>query len=336
MAGPRIVVATATDAGQRLDRVLARALPDLSRSRLKALIAQGHVTHGDANGETTIVEPSRTVKPGERFAVDVPEAADARPEAQAIPLDVLYEDDAVIVLDKPAGLVVHPAAGNPDRTLVNALLHHCGDSLSGIGGVRRPGIVHRLDKDTSGVMVAAKTDAAHQALSEQFARHTVDRAYLALARGAPTPPAGRVEGAIGRHPQNRKKMAVVGRGGKPAATGYRTLRRYQGGDGHAIASLIQCRLDTGRTHQVRVHMAHIGHPLVGDPLYGRPMRLAKHVAGEVREALAAFGRQALHARELAFRHPTSGQALQFASQPPHDIQRLIDLLDRRYGGADRP
>lgn len=309
------------EAGQRLDRVLAACHPDLSRSRLKALIEEGRVSADGA----TITEPSYRVKPGQRFTTQVPEAEPYEPQGQDIPLEILYEDSELVVIDKPAGLVVHPAPGNPDLTLVNALIAHCGDSLSGIGGVRRPGIVHRLDKDTSGVMVAAKTDRAHHALSRQFEKRSAERAYLAVVWGLPSPAEGRIEGNIGRDPRNRKKMAVVGENrGKPAATNYRVLRRYG-----TWASLVECRLETGRTHQVRVHMTQIGHPLVGDPLYGRASRA--RTRGLPEDALAAmrdFPRQALHARLLGFSHPESGEELYFETDLPKDMKNLCDVLER--------
>ena len=306
--------------GQRLDRVLAACHPDLSRSRLKALIEEGRVS---ANG-ATITEPSYRVKHGQTFATQVPEAAPYEPVGQDIPMEILYEDSELIVINKPAGLVVHPAPGNPDLTLVNALIAHCGDSLSGIGGVRRPGIVHRLDKDTSGVMVAAKTDLAHHALSRQFEKRTAERAYLAVVWGMPMPSQDRIEGNIGRDPRNRKKMAVVREGkGKTAATNYRIVKRYG-----VWASLVECRLETGRTHQVRVHMAHAGYPLVGDPLYGRATKgRIKGLPDEVVRALREFPRQALHARLLAFEHPESGEELSFETELPDDMKKLCDILE---------
>ncbi len=308
------------EAGQRLDRVLAARHTGLSRSRLKALIEEGRVS---ADG-VTITEPSYRVKPGQALATAVPEPAPYAPRGQAIPLDILYEDSEIVVIDKPPGLVVHPAPGNPDLTLVNALIAHCGYSLSGIGGVRRPGIVHRLDKDTSGILVAAKTDRAHQALSRQFAERTADRAYLAVVWGAPTPASGRIEGNIGRDSRNRKKMTVVrGDKGKPAATRYRRLKRFG-----SVASLVECRLETGRTHQVRVHMTHAGHPLVGDPLYGRTTRARiKGLPETVVEALRSFPRQALHARLLAFNHPDSGERMRFEAEMPKDMKELCDILE---------
>lgn len=324
-AARRIEVALpATAGGERLDRALARALADLadplSRSRLKALIEEGRVSCGGR----TISDPSARVKPGQNFAIDLPEARDATPRAQAIGLAVVYEDDDLIVIDKPAGMVVHPAPGNEEATLVNALIAHCGASLSGIGGVRRPGIVHRLDKDTSGLIVAAKTDAAHQALAADFASHAIERAYRAVVWGMPQPRAGEISGRIGRHKTSRKKMAVVARGGKAALTRYRVVRALG-----TAASLVECRLATGRTHQVRVHLAHIGHPVVGDPLYGRasPARRGALTAAQ-REAVAGFRRQALHAFILGFRHPTRGQTMRWEAPLPADMQALIQSLEQ--------
>ncbi len=305
-------VAASPGDGGRLDAFLAARLP-LSRSRLQALIGTGAVS---ADGET-ILDPSRTVKPGTLYRVAVPPAAPAEPEAQDIALCVLYEDADVIVIDKPAGLVVHPAPGNPDRTLVNALIHHCGTSLQGIGGVRRPGIVHRLDKDTSGVMVVAKTAAAHEALVAQFAAREIERLYGALVWGVPSPREGRIEGNIGRSPRNRKKMAVLGTGGRPAATRYRVIRTY-GPTRTPVASRVECRLETGRTHQIRVHMAHIGHPVVGDPIYGSRRRLLET------ESLRG---QALHAFRLGFRHPATGESLRFESDFPSYFSSLEKTLE---------
>ncbi len=317
------VEAGADDSGRRVDQLLAAALPALSRSRLKALILEGRVVCAGA----VISEPSRRVKPGERFDVMVPPAAPAIPEAQAIPLEILHEDAHLIVIVKPAGLTVHPAPGNPDKTLVNALIAHCGASLSGIGGVARPGIVHRLDKDTSGVMVVAKTDAAHQSLTAQFQGRTIERAYVALVWGVPRPASGRIAGAIGRSARDRKKMAVVARGGKAAATRYRTLRSFGAGT-RAAASLVECRLETGRTHQIRVHMAHIGHPLVGDPVYGRARhRAAPDFPPAMRRMLDGFRRQALHAAVLGFDHPADGRRLRFEAPIPVDFANLLNSLE---------
>ena len=297
------------DAGQRLDAWLA-GRADLSRSRTKVLIEAGHA----AVGGRTIVDPAYRVKPGQPVRLSLPPPVDATPRAQAIPLTILYEDAHLIVIDKPAGLVVHPAPGNPDRTLVNALLAHCGESLLGIGGERRPGIVHRLDKETSGVMVAAKTEAAHHGLAAQFADHSIERAYRAVVWGVPRPASGTIEGDIGRDPRNRKRMAVVTRLGKPARTHYRTLAAY------SVAAQVECRLETGRTHQIRVHMTSRGYPLVGDPLYGRPPRPAKHT---LPAAAIAFDRQALHAGKLGFRHPVTQEMLIFETPPPADFMSLV-------------
>lgn len=313
------VTSEAADAGTRLDVLLAMRLPTLSRSRIQALIKAGRVSEG----ARTITEPSHRVKPGQSFAIIVPDVAPATPQGEAIPLTILHEDEHLIVIDKPAGLVVHPAPGNATGTLVNALIAHCGDSLAGIGGVKRPGIVHRLDKDTSGVMVAAKTDAAYAGLQAQFAARSIERAYLAVAWGVPQPRTGMIGGAIGRSPRNRKKMAVVARGGKPAVTRYRVLRALAGG----AASLLECRLETGRTHQIRVHLASRGHAILGDPLYGTPRPAAtQRLPPETRAAVAAFPRQALHAATLGFVHPASGETLSFRSEIPIDMRWLLEIL----------
>ncbi len=315
---PSPLAVSIEEAGERLDRFLARRLAGVSRSRLKQLIEAGCVSEGGA----TLSEPSRKVKAGQVFHIALPVPVAATPEAQAIPLSVLYEDGDLIVVDKPAGMVVHPAPGNLDRTLVNALIAHCGASLSGIGGERRPGIVHRLDKDTSGLIVAAKNDFAHGALAADFAARRIDRRYLAVVWGAPLPRQGEIAGAIGRHPVNRKRMAVLERGGKPALTRYRVLAALG-----PEASLIECRLATGRTHQIRVHMASAGHPLLGDPLYGR--RTAERrdrLSSAGREALAQLHRQALHAASLGLRHPRTGAWLAFESPLPSDMVCLINAL----------
>lgn len=314
------VTAGEADAGQRLDRVLAAHLDDLSRSRLKSLIESGMVSAGGA----TINEPSTRVKPGQTFAIVVPETAPAIPQGQALALHVVYEDEDLIVIDKAAGMVVHPAPGNPDRTLVNALIAHCGPSLQGVGGVRRPGIVHRLDKDTSGLMVAAKNDRAHQGLVAQFAERSIERVYAAVVWGCPRPAEGEIAGNIGRNPRNRKKMAVLARGGRPALTRYRLQRRLAGG----AASLLECRLATGRTHQIRVHLSHKGHPVIGDSVYGqRAQRRLDRLPPAARAAVGALQRQALHARTLGFTHPGSGEALRFESNLPDEIRRLITSLE---------
>jgi 23S rRNA pseudouridine1911/1915/1917 synthase len=319
-AGTGVTVEAAdTDAGQRLDRLIAACGAGLSRSRVKALIEDGHVRCG----ARTIIDASYRVKPGDVFDVAVPAASDPVPVGQAIPLSVVYEDDHLIVVDKPAGLVVHPAAGNPDRTLVNALIAHCGASLSGIGGVRRPGIVHRLDKDTSGLLVAAKTDEAHRVLSEAFSKHDIERAYRAVVWGVPHPQEGRIEGAIGRHPVDRKRMTVRRTGGRVALTRYRVLKPFG-----MAAALVECRLETGRTHQIRVHLASIGHPVIGDPVYGRTSRTRRERLPEpLREAVAGFGRQALHAVRLGFRHPVTGVTMAWEAPDPLDFASLITTLE---------
>ncbi|MGI9388222.1 MAG: RluA family pseudouridine synthase [Methyloligellaceae bacterium] len=320
------VKTTDKDAGTRLDQCLAGAVADLSRSRLKALILDGRVVLRDgaeARAAQTISDPSYRVKPGQTFAIIVPETLPPEPVGQAMDLDVVFEDEHLIVVNKPAGLVVHPAAGNPDRTLVNALIAHCGDSLSGIGGVGRPGIVHRLDKDTSGLMVVAKTDRAHAGLAAQFSRHDLDRAYHAVVWGVPRPRAGAIDGNIGRSPANRKKMAVVRRGGKVARTNYRVLQAFSD-----VSSLVECRLATGRTHQIRVHMASKGHPVIGDPLYGRGRAAAKgSLTSDGLAYIAAFKRQALHAFLIGFDHPDDGRRVEFRREIPYDIKTLIDYLE---------
>lgn len=321
------IVVEPNQSGVRLDKLLAEALPDMSRSRLQSLIKGGSVyLVKPASGET-IKSPSRSVKQGEVFRVEVPLPEDATPKPENIPLDVIFEDDHLIVVDKPAGMVVHPAPGAPSGTLVNALLHHCAGSLSGIGGVKRPGIVHRIDKETSGLLVMAKHDKAHNGLAAQFADHSIERLYSAVCKGHPMPSSGRIEGNIARHPVDRKRMAVSKTGGKWAATHYRTIKHFQQA-GTAIASLIECQLETGRTHQVRVHMAHIGHPLVGDPVYARATRLSGKIKGAARDAIASFNRQALHARVLGFLHPISGEPFKFESELPHDMKEMLATLDR--------
>ena len=317
-AARHIVTFDDSASGERLDRALATALPTLTRSRVKALIEGRRVTLADGR---TIEEPSRKVKTGDCFVVDVPEPEPAVPLPQARALDILYEDSDLLVLDKPAGLVVHPAPGNPDHTLVNALLAHCGDSLSGIGGVRRPGIVHRLDKNTSGVMVVAKNDRTHQGLSRLFAAHDLTRIYQALVWGEPKQPSGTIEAAIGRHPVDRKRMTVRKTSGRPAVPEYWLEKRF-GPPLHAQASLVGAKLGTGRTHQVRVHLAHIGCPVVGDPVYGRKLR-----NNAVPEALKAFPRQALHAARLEFRHPGTHKVMRFATELPQDFQKLVASLN---------
>ena len=313
------VTAGEAEAGGRLDKVLAGLVSNLSRTRIKALIGEGRIS---ADNET-IMDPSYRVKPGQTFAIIVPETTPAAPEPQPIDLDIVFEDEDLLVIDKPAGLVVHPAPGNPDRTLVNALIAHCGETLSGIGGVRRPGIVHRLDKDTSGLMVVAKNDAAHASLSAQFAGRTITRAYRAVVWGVPSPRRGEIAGNIGRSPRNRKLMAVVRRGGKVALTRYRVLKPLG-----SAASLIECRLATGRTHQIRVHLAWKGHPIVGDPTYSRNKAArARSLGPGAARAVAALGRQALHAHLIGFTHPATAERLEFESALPLDINRLQKELE---------
>lgn len=303
-------------AGQRVDRFLADAIGSLSRSRVKSLMETGWASRDGL----PLTEPAEAVRPGSRYQLKVPPPIPARPEAQEIPLEILFEDRHLIVVNKPAGLVVHPAPGNADGTLVNALLAHAGEELSGIGGEARPGIVHRLDKDTSGVMVVAKTERAHHVLSEAFATRDLSREYLALCWGLPAPAEGDIEGAIGRHPTDRKRMAVVTKGGKHALTHYRTERAFGTG-----AALLRLKLATGRTHQIRVHLAHINHPVVGDPVYLRRIpAAASSLPKTTRDALLAFPRQALHAATLGFRHPVTGEALAFSAKLPEDMQMLLD------------
>ncbi len=323
-------------AGVRLDKWLSDAAGGPSRSRLKALIESGAVSR---NG-TAFTDASWKIRDGEIYAIAAPPLEPASPVGEPIALDVIYEDDDLIVINKPAGLVVHPAAGNWSGTLVNALIAHCGASLSGIGGVARPGIVHRLDKDTSGLLVAAKHDAAHSKLSQDFSKHSIERVYDAIAIGAPRPALGVIDAPLARATGDRKKMAVVAPDNerpdqRRAVTHYRIRETYGRGRaklaGDALASLIECRLETGRTHQIRVHLASIGHPLVGDPGYGRGpglsgLRPGDEAADHALAALAAFRRQALHARVLGFEHPVSGAALHFEAPPPGDFRRLQDAL----------
>jgi 23S rRNA pseudouridine1911/1915/1917 synthase len=325
----RIELWVAGDAdGARLDAWLARAVADLGRNRAKSLILQGHVAIGGA----TIVEPKRPVKSGERVTVVLPPPEPARPAGQAIALDIVHEDEHLIVIDKPAGLVVHPAAGNRTGTLVNALIAHCGDSLSGIGGVMRPGIVHRLDKDTSGLMVVAKTDRAHRGLAAQFADHgregPLERGYLALCWGVPERSRGVVDAPLGRAARNREKMEVRHSGGRRALTRYDVAEAYRAADGRrGLASLLRCRLETGRTHQIRVHLAAIGHPVIGDRAYGAGFATKAATLPEPARALAAaFPRQALHAYLLGFEHPATHRALRFERDPPADMEALISAL----------
>ncbi|HTV43750.1 MAG TPA: RluA family pseudouridine synthase [Stellaceae bacterium] len=319
-AAPQAIRIADGEAGERLDRVLAQHLPELSRTRLKRLIEQGLVAGDGAMSR----DPALRVRPGQNFVVSFPDAEEPLPAAQPIALKICFEDAHLIVIDKPAGLVVHPAPGNPDGTLVNALIAHCGAGLVGIGGVRRPGIVHRLDKDTSGLVVVAKTETAHRALSLDFALRRIDRAYVAFAWGVPTPLCGEIAGNIGRSRVNRKKMAVVGDAhGRPALTRYCVERTFG-----TAAAMIECRLATGRTHQIRVHLAHHGHPLIGDPVYGtRAGRTVAH-SGAVGTRIAGFPRQALHARRLGFDHPAGLGRIAFDSPLPADLHALLSDLER--------
>ncbi len=327
----------AEEQGQRLDRVLTARIPALSRSRLKALILDGRV----AIAARTIRDPAIPVKSGDTVTVTLPAPEQAKPAGEPIPLHVVYEDDALIVIDKPKGLVVHPAAGHAKGTLVNALIAHCGDSLSGIGGVKRPGIVHRLDKDTTGLMVVAKTDAAHRALSAQFADKTegpLERGYLALVWGAPAKPKGTIDAPLDRHPHSRDKRAVR-EGGRHAVTHWQVLERFAGSGGKPVASLLACTLETGRTHQIRVHLAHIGHPILGDATYGTGFKTkASLLSPEARAALEGLGRQALHAYLLVIEHPQTGKNLRFQSELPGDLRRLRDALvaESRNQRSQRP
>ena len=314
------------EAGARLDRVLAAHATALSRTRLKALVLAGRV----AIDGRTIRDPGHRVNAGDRLTVEVPPPEEATPQAENIPLAIVHEDDDLIVIDKPKGLVVHPAAGNHTGTLVNALIAHCGASLSGIGGVKRPGIVHRLDKDTTGVMVIAKNDRAHRALAAQFADHgrsgPLQRGYLAVVWGVPDRPRGTIDKPLGRHPQARDRMAVR-QDGRHAVTHWEVLERYDGADGKPVASLIDCRLETGRTHQIRVHLAAIGHPLLGDQVYGAGFRTkATLLPAEAQGVLKDLERQALHAYLLGIEHPSSGEPLIFRSSLPADLARLRSAL----------
>lgn len=330
------IIADADAAGKRLDQWLAAQLaPDLSRSRIQALIADGHV----AVDGVPVLEAKHKLRDGVAITLTLPEPEPAEPEGEDIPLDILFEDADLIVINKPAGLVVHPGNGNWSGTLVNALIHHCGDTLSGIGGVKRPGIVHRLDKDTSGVMVVAKNDHAHRHLSKQFADHglsgDLERAYVALVWGLPERPQGTINAYLGRSHRDRTKQAVVNEAredARHAVTHYTILERFAAKqDATALASLVECRLETGRTHQIRVHMAHAGNPLVGDMEYGGSYKTkANKLAEPLKDAVNAFPRQALHARLLAFTHPSSDELMRFESPLPEDMETLIELF-REHG-----
>ena len=314
MNGEERIISGTLPGGERLDKALSLA-SGLSRERIKALMGEGRVALDGVPASQASLKPAA----GTAFAISVPATAPAEAIAQDIPLAIVFEDEHLIVVDKPAGLVVHPAAGNLDGTLVNALLHHCRGQLSGIGGVARPGIVHRIDKETSGLLVVAKSDAAHEGLAKQFADHSIHRAYLALVGGQPVPANGTVRGAIARSSTNRKKMALVQEGrGKHAVTHYRTIEAFTG------ATLVECRLETGRTHQVRVHMASIGHSLLGDPVYGRNPQRLKPILNQLH-----FARQALHAAELGFIHPVTGEAQSHASALPADMAGLLVELENQ-------
>jgi 23S rRNA pseudouridine1911/1915/1917 synthase len=325
--GRRLEVTVRGDEGStRLDRVLAARLAELSRSRLKALILEGKVTVRSA----PVRDPAYHVEGGDTIIIDVPEPAAPEPLAEDIALAIAYEDDDIIVIDKPKGLVVHPGAGHESGTLVNALIAHCGASLSGIGGVRRPGIVHRLDKDTSGLLVAAKNDAAHRSLSAQFADHgrtgAMRRGYLAFVWGVPNRQRGTIDAPIDRHPQAREKMAVRP-GGREAITHWQIVESFNGKDGKPVAALLACQLETGRTHQIRVHLAHIGHPVMGDAVYGPHFKTkASHLGPQSQVALADLGRQALHAYLLALEHPKTGEILEWSSDLPADLACLRERM----------
>ena len=325
------VTIAAEENGGRLDRVLAARIPALSRSRLKALILDGQVSIE----ARTILDPSSAVKSGDVVRVNLPPPDEAEPRGEDIPLNIVFEDDALIVIDKPKGLVVHPSAGHATGTLVNALIAHCGESLSGIGGVKRPGIVHRLDKDTTGLLVVAKNDKAHKALSKQFADHgregPLKRGYLAFVWGAPDRPKGTINAPLDRHPHSREKRTVR-EGGREAITHWQLLETFNGKDGKIlgglpVASLVTCTLETGRTHQIRVHLAHIGHPILGDETYGTGFKTKSALLPEPsRDALAGLGRQALHAYLLGFEHPETGEFVEFKSPLPTDLAALHKAL----------
>lgn len=310
-------VVETVDKGLRLDKFLSRSFPDMSRAQLQRLILNGNVSSDD----NVIIDNAFKVREGDSYQIVVPEAIDANPEPENIPLDIIYEDDDIIVVNKPAGMTVHPAPGAPRGTLVNALLFHCRDNLSGIGGVKRPGIVHRIDKETSGLLVAAKNDMAHRFLCEQFAEHSIERTYFAVVYGVPAPLAGRIEGNIGRSPYDRKKMAIVRNGGKPAATNYKTLQIF-----HNAAALVQCNLETGRTHQIRVHMSSIGCHLVGDKVYEKSGKTTVPLPATLKHKVNSFPRQALHAATLGFIHPRSKKFIRFECEFPQDIRELIEEL----------
>lgn len=314
----------AEHAGERLDRFLAAEAGELSRTRIKALVLESQVLINNVVCDS----PAHKLKAGDNITIGIPAPRDDTPLPENIPLDIVYEDEALIVINKPVGLVVHAGAGHEDGTLVNALLHHCGDSLSGIGGVKRPGIVHRLDKDTSGLMLVAKTDKAHQALSAQLSDRSLHRRYKALVWGVPIPIKGIVDAPIGRHPTHRQKMAVIHRNGREARTHYMVVEDW------GPVAMVECDLESGRTHQVRVHMTHLGHPLIGDPLYGlarngQVSRLKKAgLEGDLAEEIINFPRQALHAAEIAFIHPLTDEEMGFERPLPEDMERIISILNQ--------
>jgi 23S rRNA pseudouridine1911/1915/1917 synthase len=317
--------------GVRLDRALVALFPDLSRARLQDLVREGQVQRDG----TPVRDPAAKVGTGDHLVLTVPPPLPAEPVAEAVDLPIVYEDDDLVVIDKPAGLVVHPAPGHESGTLVNALIAHCGASLSGIGGVRRPGIVHRLDKDTSGLIVVAKNDTAHQGLTAQFADHgrtgPLERAYTALVWGVPQPRAGTIRANLARSRHNREKIAVVS-----DESGRHAVTHYAVGETHVETSLVRCQLETGRTHQIRVHLAHRGHPLLGDAVYGGAFRTkAARLSPDARDALAVLGRQALHAELLGFRHPRTGETLRFESALPHDMAALVAALRAESDGRPR-
>jgi 23S rRNA pseudouridine1911/1915/1917 synthase len=319
----------AENAGQRLDKTLATLAPDLSRTRIQAIAEQGHIAvNGKAEDKL-----SRKLRAGDVITLIRPAAVDPVPKGEDIPLTVVYEDDHLIVIDKPAGLVVHPAGGHETGTLVNALIAHCGETLSGIGGVKRPGIVHRLDKDTSGLLVVAKNDHTHKGLSDQFADHgrtgPLERAYTAFVWGKPGRQGGEIRTQIDRSTQNREKMSVCAEDkGRLAITHFEVVQTFEGIDGRPLVSQVMCRLETGRTHQIRVHMTSIGHPLLGDDLYGGGFKTkANHLSAKAQAALTALNRQALHAAVLGFEHPETGETLSFESELPDDMQGLLEALN---------
>ena len=303
--------------GTRIDKFLANCFPDISRSQIQRNIEEGNVICDDI----TIGDNSYKVKEGESFVLIVNEAVDAEPIPQDINLPILYEDDDIVVVNKPAGMVVHPAPGAWDNTMVNALLFHC-NNLSGIGGVKRPGIVHRIDKETSGVLVVAKNDNAHKFLCEQFAEHSIERTYFAICYGVPSTMKGVIEGNIGRSPYDRKKMALVSKGGKRAVTHYQVVEIF-GNE----ACLIKCNLETGRTHQIRVHLSSLGHNLLGDKVYVKSKKISsKKITDDIKNFANNFSRQALHAQSLGFIHPRTKEKMFFETEIPDDMQELIDVL----------